>query len=38
MENLFFGIDKSKCRIYDLKGSKINRFNKNIDVGLDINF
>ncbi|EGR30896.1 hypothetical protein IMG5_121420 [Ichthyophthirius multifiliis] len=38
MENLFYGINKEFISIYDLKGSKINRFLKDGDVGLDTNF
>ena len=38
MENLFYGIDKETCISYDLKGSKINRFLKSLDIGLDTNF
>lgn len=38
MENLFYGVDKERCLSYDLKGSKLRRFTKKTDIGLDTNF
>ena len=40
MENQFFGLDpRSNCRVYDLKGSEINRLNKEgSSVLLDTNY
>ena len=38
MENLFYDINKEAVSTYDLKGSKLNRFFKDSDVGLDTNF
>lgn len=41
MENLFYGLDSKKCKVFDLKGSKKNRFSKTKVVGqtlLDTNY
>lgn len=38
MENIFNGIDKEACSIYDLKGSKLKRFaGSHTGIGLDTN-